>query len=364
MKFLFIEPFFGGSHGAFARGWQAHSRHDIVLMTLPDRFWKWRMRGAALQFLSQKVPWTRYDGIIATDMINLADLVAIGGGKLPPCLVYFHENQLTYPLLPGKQRDDGLGLINISTALAARRVVFNSRFQRREFLLGVHQLLERMPDGPSDWCRDAIAQKSLVLYPGCPFPASDIPAALPRLDPPLIIWNHRWEYDKNPQAFFKALKILQQKSIPFRLAVLGEAGVKTPVAFERARTIFARELVAFGYVPRQETYEQWLKQGAIVVSTADQENFGISVVEAVRQGCLPLVPHRLAYPEIIPERFHDRLIYKDYRCLPIMLERMLTEYHRYLWVRHALVREMAQYAWERVVPAYDRELDLLVAPPA
>ena len=35
LNFLFLEPFFGGSHREFARGLVAHSRHRIDLLTLP-----------------------------------------------------------------------------------------------------------------------------------------------------------------------------------------------------------------------------------------------------------------------------------------------------------------------------------------
>ena len=51
MKFLFLEPFFGGSHRYFSEGLSQHSRYRIDLVTLPARFWNWRMRGAALYFL-------------------------------------------------------------------------------------------------------------------------------------------------------------------------------------------------------------------------------------------------------------------------------------------------------------------------
>jgi hypothetical protein len=51
IKVLFLEPFYGGSHKVFADGLIHHSRHAAHLFQLPARFWKWRMRGAALHFL-------------------------------------------------------------------------------------------------------------------------------------------------------------------------------------------------------------------------------------------------------------------------------------------------------------------------
>ena len=360
MKFLFMEPFFGGSHRAFALGWQAHSRHDIELLTLPGRFWKWRMRGAALHFLGQIKNYSDYDGIITSDMMNLAQFIALAGAPLPPCLVYFHENQISYPAFPGKQPDDSLALINITTALAAQRIVFNSRFHQQAFHTGASGFLNNIPDGNTTWCETRLAGKSLVCYPGCDFPAGPVAPEAPLPGPPLIIWNHRWEYDKNPGPFFKALKILKMRKIPFQLALLGEAGPVIPRAFRAAREFFRDELVAFGYVQSRKSYENWLKRGMVVVSTALQENFGISVVEAVRNGCFPLLPHRLAYPEIIPVRFHDKVFYRDYNELPQRLENILLSPHGVSREREALVREMGQYAWSSLIEIYDRELDLLV----
>ena len=40
MKVLLIEPYYGGSHRAWAEGYAAHSSHGLTLLTLPARFWK------------------------------------------------------------------------------------------------------------------------------------------------------------------------------------------------------------------------------------------------------------------------------------------------------------------------------------
>ena len=105
MKFLFLEPFCGGSHRDFAKGWVAHSAHDIHLATLPARFWKWRMRGAALHFIRTVGDLSAYDGIVTTGLMSLADFKALCPGRCPPVLLYLHESQTTYPLAPGEQMD-------------------------------------------------------------------------------------------------------------------------------------------------------------------------------------------------------------------------------------------------------------------
>ena len=47
-RILLLSPYHGGSHRAFAEGLAAASRHELTILSLPARFWKWRMRGAAL----------------------------------------------------------------------------------------------------------------------------------------------------------------------------------------------------------------------------------------------------------------------------------------------------------------------------
>ena len=45
----------------------------------------------------------------------------------------------------------------------------------------------------------------------------------------------------------------------------------------------------------------------MVVSFALQENFGIGVNEAVKLGCIPVLPNRLVYPEF----YNKQLLYNN-----------------------------------------------------
>src|SRR6185436_14471270 len=94
VRVLFLDPFHGGSHAAFADGWAKHSRHAFDVVSMPARFWKWRMRGAALHFARKVANPRDYQALVVTDLMSLSDLKALWGADCPPALLYFHENQL------------------------------------------------------------------------------------------------------------------------------------------------------------------------------------------------------------------------------------------------------------------------------
>ena len=364
LNFLFLEPFFGGSHREFAKGLIAHSQHRIDLVTLPARFWKWRMRGAALYFVNQIPSLEKYAGLITTDLMSLSDYKALSKGLWPPALVYFHENQLTYPLAPGEHMDYQFGFTDITTALAADRVLFNSRTQCDAFFSRLLGFLKMMPEYRPKWVVDQIRSKSDVLYPGCRFTAREVCAADSMRElPPLIIWNHRWEFDKNPDEFFHALDAVLENGIEFRLALLGETSQTIPKAFIGAQGRYGDRIVHYGYVESREEYIKWLRRGSIVISTAQQENFGISVVEAIRYGCVPLLPARLVYPEIIPHAFHSRVLYKDTHELVEKLIELINQYSGFQALRRKLSTAMGKFAWENLIDRYDEELENLAHMP-
>lgn len=358
MKFLFIEPFFGGSHQNFALGLVDASKHEIELVTLPARFWKWRMRGAALYFIKKKPDLSGYDGIIATDLLSLSDFKALHPQKCPPCLVYFHENQITYPLAPGESMDFQFGFTDISTALAADKILFNSQTHFDEFFSALPGFINMMPEYRPKWVVSAIQKKSSVLYPGCRFKSKPEKLLGPQ-SPPLIIWNHRWEFDKNPESFFAALYALEKKGIEYSVALLGENFQMKPSEFLAAKQKIPGKIAVYGYVKSREQYLSWLKKGSVVVSTAMQENFGISVVEAIRFGCLPLLPDRLAYPEILPKEFHKNFLYNNQKNLETKLSHILTNLEYYSPAREKLSAAMGCHAWENRIHDFDLALTKL-----
>ncbi len=364
-RFLFLEPFYGGSHREFADGWRESSRHTLELHTLPPRFWKWRMRGAALHFAKKIQDPTSFAGLVVTDLMSLADLKALWGKDCPPSLLYFHENQLTYPLAPGEQLDLQYGFTNITTALAADRILFNSRSHFDAFFEELPCFVRRMPEFRPRWVVETIRSKAGILHPGCRI---DPQAEVNLPDPgaaPLVVWNHRWEFDKNPEQFFSVLEEVQGAGLEFRLALLGENYQMVPKAFIAARRRWADRIEQYGYVCSRREYLSWLQRGDVVISTAAQENFGISVVEAVHSGCAPLLPRTLSYPELIPEDLHDDFLYRSRQELVEKLQRLLTELPRagnpWLDKLSRLAASMRRFSWVNIIESYDRELEDLSA---
>jgi glycosyltransferase involved in cell wall biosynthesis len=221
------------------------------------------MRGAALELLQRIRTPGVYDLICTGSLIDLTDLKALWPGTCPPAVLYFHENQLLYPLAPGEERDFHYGFTNVTSALAADRVVFNSWYHHDAFFAELPSFIGHLPDCRPSWAADLIRSKSLVLHPGIELcrpvtggtdprgpelhkpdhhehgssrphtrdndssgpgsrrPADENPAPAQNADP-VILWNHRWEHDKNPELFFRTLFRLKEEGARFKLIAAGE----------------------------------------------------------------------------------------------------------------------------------------------
>jgi glycosyltransferase involved in cell wall biosynthesis len=302
MNILALEPYYGGSHRAFIDGLSKVSKHNWTLLTLPAHKWKWRMRHSAITFAAQAAELTEknrsWDLLFCSDMLNLAEFAGLAPAGIAglPKVVYFHENQLTYPVRVEDERDYQFAMTNLTSALTADAIWFNSQFHLNSFLKALSKFLKSMPDYQPLEAIEKIRAKSFVYPPGI----TDFPAHKARVPGHLrILWAARWEHDKNPEDFFKAIKILKDKNMPFRISVIGQSFRDRPPIFDQAHNDFRDYIDSWGYQQSREDYERSLCDANVVVSTANHEFFGISIVEAVAAGAYPLVPNRLSYPEIL-----------------------------------------------------------------
>ena len=353
MKIWLVEPYFTGSHKAWAEGFQAHSRHEVHLLTLPGRFWKWRMQGGAISLARQAQARPAPDLLLASDMLNLPLFLALAGERLAglPVALYFHENQLTYPLQPGEKRDLHYGFINAVSALRADAAFFNSAYHQAAFYDELPRLLKHFPDYTELWLVDALRHKSQVLPLGLDLARFDRLGPPPSRGRPLILWNHRWEYDKDPETFFRAIYALLDEGLDFGLILLGESFRNRPQEFLTARERLGQRVVHFGYAADAATYGRLLWQADIVVSTARHEFFGAAVVEAGYCGCFPILPRRLSYPELIPDAVQDACLYDDFEGLLDRLRQAILDIDRTR--AFSLRQQMARFDWRVMAPRYD-----------
>lgn len=308
-----------------------------------------------------------WDVLLCSDMLNLAEFKGLVGapvGQLP-AIVYFHENQFTYPCQVNQERDLHFGLTNFTTALAADDIWFNSEFHRNEFLEGLARCLRKMPDNQNLEKIDIIISKSRVRYP-C---ISDMPArGLRRPGPPRILWVARWEHDKGPELFFQAMNTLATSGLDFRLSVLGQQFSEVPDPFIAARENLSEYIDRWGYLEDHEEYVQTLLDADMVVSTADHEFFGIGIVEAIAAGSWPILPNRLSYPEIMshkridnPQRFfYDGSINQ---LVSLLAHSIAAVENGALWGDDLScgVRAMREFSWRANIDRLDDDLEHLVS---
>jgi glycosyltransferase involved in cell wall biosynthesis len=403
-----LNPYHTGSHRAWAEGYAAHSRHRVRILPMDGYFWKWRMQGGALELVRQArallASGERPDLLLATSMVNVPAFTGLLRRELGgvPVVLYMHENQLTYPPPPGSRRDLTYGMIQHLSMLAADRVFFNSRYHLESWFAEVPRLLKHFPDYTHLETVETTRAKSQTLAVGCD---------LRRLDPetrrrgdtetrrrgdtetrrqgdtetrrqgdtetrrrgdwetgrledeettklgdygPLVLWNQRWEYDKDPETMLRALYALADEGLRFRVALAGENFRVTPAEFDEARSRLGDRLVHYGYAESEAEYAGLLHRADIVLSTAIHEFFGVSVVEAIYCGCLPVLPNRLSYPELIPPELHGRCLYNDFSDLLTKLRSAIAVPAAPSGLRPA----MASFDWSVQGPIYDCRLPI------
>jgi glycosyltransferase involved in cell wall biosynthesis len=289
-------------------------------------------------------------------MLGLVEFLGLAPRALRtlPTVVYFHENQLAYPVRHPDARDLHFVFTNLTTAAGADAVWFNSVHNRDTLLAGLAELLAGMPDHRSPDVLADITEKARVLSPGI----SLVQASAHRIGGPLrILWAARWEHDKGPETFFAALALLEQQDVDFRVSVIGEQFSSVPEVFARARETFAPRIDRWGHQDSRADYEATLAESDVVVSTAAHEFFGIAIAEAVSAGCVPVLPQRLAYPELYDA---DSLYDGSAPGLARRLARLAQQKVECGRLGSPDVERVRRFGWDRVGPELDAAIESVV----
>ncbi len=299
-----------GYHALSQKHWadyvvQTCSDYNWNMLALPARYFSWRMRGAPLSLaaLNSEMLSEHYDLIVATSTVDLSVVQSLYPTlRNTFSLLYFHENQFAYPQAHTPQSVVDWQMVNLYSALRADKVVFNSQYNQASLLDGINALLTKLPDLVPKNIAQSIVEKSIIL----PVPIRDAakPPRRPESQSPLkILWNHRWEWDKQPELLLAIVEQLEASGLNFQLILTGQQFRNTPPAMEQLLSTFKHRIYHAGFIEDDADYRHILQQCHVALSTAIHEFQGIAVLEAVSQGCIPLLPARLSYPEFFDSDF-------------------------------------------------------------
>lgn len=309
-RILILEAFYGGSHKdliEYINDILSDNGEDVAvdLITMSDKKWHWRLRTSALYFAENIPGDVKYTCIFVTSVLNFAELLGLRPDlNCAHKILYFHENQLVYPVRKQQDRDFQYGYNQILSCLSADKVLFNSNYNMNSFLERVNSYYNVMPDYRPKGLKEKIIAKCEVLYYALSLAAHVPTTRVEENTMPLhIVWAHRWEHDKNPDEFFNVLFKLADGGFSFKISVLGQSFTDNPIVFSTAKEKLKDNILNWGYLESKDDYINVLKEADVAVSTANHEFFGVSMLEAVSYGCYPLCPNRLVYPEFFPKTY-------------------------------------------------------------
>jgi len=356
------------------------SEHQWTVLCLEPRYFSWRIRGNSLSwaFNERETLEKEYDLLIATSMVDLNGLRGFvpSLGQIPNIL-YFHENQFAYPPSPAKNQNRDkkaqnkhleAKIVSLYSALCADQIIFNSNHNRDTFFLGVKNLLHSLPDHIPKNIPETLQEKSSVLP--VPIVASAFHMKKKHEHNKLqVVWNHRWEYDKGPERLHACIQALPKDCL-CEFHIVGQGFRNTPEIFEliKAELKKTKALGHWGYIEDTTQYKELLLHADVVLSTALHDFQGLSVLEAVAAGCVPVVPDRLAYPEFFSSQYRylsalDNIAEeaKSAASMLVKLSKEFLQKPRKLETKlSALTPNVTQLSWETLSSTYSDTINKTV----
>jgi glycosyltransferase involved in cell wall biosynthesis len=303
------------------------------------------------------------DLLLVSSMTNLPAFLSLTNPRFSdvPKIMYMHENQFTQPMPEWEERDLTYCYINYLSALSADKLIFSSKFHLQDFLEALPDFLDNYPADKHHHTIERIEDKSIVLYPGIDLQSFDKhPDNREDNKNPVIVWNQRWQFDRNPSLFFRVLNRLDDIGLSFDLILAGDTKHDKPLEFEKAWKRYSERILHFGYVEDPAAYSKLLHQGDIVISTASYEFFCIPILEAIYCGCHPLLPDRLHYTELIPDTLKNPLLHAPvlYRNEDELFDHLkdLLEGKTHSLPKPSLQSIAEPLDWENMISRYDQLL--------
>ncbi|XP_056611615.1 glycosyltransferase-like domain-containing protein 1 isoform X2 [Triplophysa dalaica] len=284
MSVLLLEAFNGGSHKQLLDLLQ-ETVEDCVSFTLPAKKWHWRARTSALYFMQAVPASSLYRVLFTSSVLNLAELVALRPdlGRLKKVL-YFHENQLVYPVRKSQERDFQYGYNQILSCLVADVVAFNSSFNMESFLSSISTFMKTMPDHrPKDLDR-LIRPKCRVLH---------FPIRFPEVTRFLPAHKRLRHSERHVNIYSQAAQHHTDTSVPSETESHEEKLQKEGLQ----STSLAPGLEASQNQPACRQCDEGEKPRPLHIVWPHRW------IEAVHCGCYPLCPNTLVYPEIFPATY-------------------------------------------------------------
>nr|KAF6495117.1 glycosyltransferase like domain containing 1 [Rousettus aegyptiacus] len=311
MSILIIEAFYGGSHKQLVDLLQ-EDLENCVLYTLPAKKWHWRARTSALYF-SQNIPISEHYRILfASSVLNLTELAALRPdlGKLKKIL-YFHENQLVYPVKKCQERDFQYGYNQILSCLVADVVVFNSVFNMESFLTSIGKFMKLIPDHRPKDLESIIRPKCQVIYFPIKFP--DVSRFMPK---------HKTTHLQKMLGLKGNGSTTPSMALPFQQEQ-GSSENLLKIFDSESEPCDAAQQENLGSSLMQESYFKTCSSSnnsnshhgknkenpCDILKGVDDPRRPLHIVwphrwlEAVYCGCYPLCPKDLVYPEIFPAEY-------------------------------------------------------------
>jgi hypothetical protein len=247
--------------------------------------------------------------------------------------------------------DRSYAFSNWVAALTADAVFFNSTYHHEVFFDEMPRLLRSFPDHTHVHLVDRVREKSSVLPVGVDLSWASAPRASSgsRLSCCGATGGNTTRIPRPSRT--ESGQLLPTHD--FRVALLGERFRTVPRVLDELADELAERIEESGYLPRDE-YRTLLLRSDIVVSTARQEFFGISVVEAIAAGARPVLPNRLSYPWLIPNEHHGDVLYEPGRfaaALRAAVDRPVSP--------NGLRETMSMFDWSVMAPRYDAVLEAL-----